>query len=37
MEVIQELDNTENIQTGFSSIIQRSDKDFINGIKKKQY
>ena len=27
VEVIRELDNTENIQIGFSSIIQRTDKD----------
>ena len=33
MEIIQELDNTENIQIGFSSIIQRTDKDFSNEIK----
>ena len=33
VEVIQELDNTENIQIGFSSIIQRTDKDFSNEIK----
>ena len=33
VEVIRELDNTENIQIGFSSIIQRSDKDFSNEIK----
>ena len=33
VEVIWELDNTENIQIGFSSIIQRSDKDFSNEIK----
>ena len=30
---IRELDNTENIQIGFSSIIQRSDKEFSNEIK----
>ena len=28
-----ELDNTENIQIGFYSIIQRTDKDFSNEIK----
>ena len=28
-----ELDNTENIQLGISSIIQRTDKDFSNEIK----
>ena len=33
VEVIQELDNTENIQIGFSSIIQRTDIDFSNEIK----
>ena len=33
VEVIWELDNTENIQTGFSSITQRTDKDFRNEIK----
>ena len=33
VEVIQELDNTENIQIGFSSIIQRTDTDFSNEIK----
>ena len=33
MEVIREIDNTENIQIGFSSIIQRADKDFSNEIK----
>ena len=33
VEVIRELDNTENIQIGFSCIIQRTDKDFINEIK----
>lgn len=33
MYVIQESDNTKNIQTGFSSIIQRTDKDFNNEIK----
>ena len=32
-EVMRELDNKENIQTGFSSIIQRTDKDFSNEIK----
>ena len=30
MEVIRELDNTENIQIEFSSIIQRFGKDFSN-------
>ena len=33
VEVIRELDNTENMQIGFSSIIQRTDKDFSNEIK----
>ena len=33
VEVIRELDNTENIQIGFSSIIKRIDKDFSNEIK----
>ena len=33
VEAIRELDNTECIQTGFSSIIQRTDKDFSNEIK----
>ena len=33
VEVIRALDNTENIQVGFSSIIQRTDKDFRNEIK----
>ena len=33
MEVIRELDNTENIQIEFCSIIQRSDKDSSNEIK----
>ena len=33
VEVIREIDNTENIQIGFSSIIQRADKDFGNEIK----
>ena len=32
VEVIRELDNTENIKIGFSSIIQRTDKDFSNEI-----
>ena len=32
-EVIRKIDNTENIQIGFSSIIQRADKDFGNEIK----
>ena len=33
VELIQELGNTENIQTGFSSIIQRTDKEFSYEIK----
>ena len=33
VEVIREIDNTENIQIGFFSIIQRTDKDFGNEIK----
>ena len=33
VEVIRELDNTENIQIGFSGIIKRIDKDFSNEIK----
>ena len=33
MEVIRELDNTENIQIGFCSIIQRPNKDSRNEIK----
>ena len=33
LKVIRELDNTENIQIGFSSIIERTDKDFSNEIK----
>ena len=33
VEVIRALDNTEKIQIGFSSIIQRTDKDFSNEIK----
>ena len=33
VEVIQELDNTEKIQIGFSSIIQRTDKVFSNEIR----
>ena len=32
MEVIRELDNSENIQIGFSSIMHRSDKDFSKEI-----
>ena len=32
VEVIRELDNTENIQIGFSTIIERADKDFSNEI-----
>ena len=34
VEVIQKLHNTENIQIGFSSIIQKANKDFSNEIKK---
>ena len=33
VEVIRELDNTENIRIGFSTIIERADKDFSNEIK----
>ena len=34
VEITRELDNKENIQIGFSSIIQRAaDKDFRNVIK----
>ena len=33
VKVIRELDNTENIQIGFSTIIQRCDNDFSNEIK----
>ena len=33
VEVIREINNTENIQIGLSSIIQRADKDFSNEIK----
>ena len=33
VKVIRELDNTKNIQIGFSSIIQRTNKDFSNEIK----
>ena len=33
VEIIQELDKTENIRIGFSSIIQRTDKDFSDEIK----
>ena len=33
VEIIRELDNTENNQIRFSSIIQRTDKDFSNEIK----
>ena len=33
VEAVRELHNTENIQIGFSSIIQRTDKDFSNEIK----
>ena len=32
VEVIRELDNTENIRIGFSTIIERADKDFSNEI-----
>ena len=32
LKVIRELDNTENIQIGFSSIIERTDKDFSNEV-----
>ena len=32
VEAIRELDNSENIQLGFSSIMHRSDKDFSNEI-----
>ena len=32
VEAIRELDNSENIQIGFSSIIHRSDKDFSKEI-----
>ena len=32
VEVIQELDDTVNIQIRFFSIIQRTDKDFSNEI-----
>ena len=34
VQVLRELDNTENIQIGFSSIIQMADKDFSNEIMK---
>ena len=33
VKVIQKLDNTESIQIGFCSVIQRTDKDFSNEIK----
>ena len=39
VEAIRELDNSENIQIGFSSIMNRSDKDFskeISELKVKQ-
>ena len=32
VEAIRELDNSENIQIGFSSIVQGSDKDFSKEI-----
>ena len=32
VEAIRELDNSENIQIGFSSIVHRSDKDFSKEI-----
>ena len=32
VEVIRELDNTENIRIGFSTVIERADKDFSNEI-----
>ena len=32
VEAIRELDNSENIQIAFSSIVHRSDKDFSNEI-----
>ena len=32
VEAIRELDNSENIQIGFSSIMHRSDKDFSKEI-----
>ena len=34
VEAIRELDNSENIQTGFSRVMNRSDKDFSNEISK---
>ena len=37
VEVIRELDNTENIQIGFSSIIQRIDKNLSNEIKETNF
>ena len=33
VEVVRELDKTENTEIGFSSFMQRSDKDFSNEIK----
>ena len=33
VEVIRELDKTEDLQIGFPIIIQRTDKDFRNEIK----
>ena len=32
LEAIRELDNSENVQIGFSSIMHRSDKDFSKEI-----
>ena len=32
VEAIRELDNSENVQIGFSSIMHRSDKDFSKEI-----
>ena len=32
VEAIHELDNSENIQIGFYSIMHRSDKDFLKEI-----
>ena len=40
VEAIRGLDNSENIQIGFSSIMRRSDKDFskeISELKLKRY
>ena len=34
VEVIQKLDNTENIQIGFCSVIQRTDKTLAMKLKK---